>query len=69
MFSLVKTWFNFSGLSLQPDDGPHVGPKHVVVGTHIILIIEVNIVVFDCAYSTRYSYHYKKHNVDGAHQN
>ena len=42
-------------ISLQPDDGPHVGPKHVVVGTLIILIIEVNIVVFDCAYSTRNS--------------
>ena len=46
------TWYNFSGLSLHPDDGPHVGPKHVVVGTLIILIIEVNIVVFDCAYSS-----------------
>ena len=42
---------------LQPDDGPHVGPKHVVVGT-LILIIEVNIVVFDCAYSTRNSLPY-----------
>ena len=49
------TWYNFYGLSLQPDDGPHVGPKHVVVGTLIILIIEANIVVFDCAYSTRNS--------------
>ena len=35
-------------LILQPEDGPHVRPKHVVVRTLIILIIEVNIVVFDC---------------------
>jgi len=42
------TWYNFYGVSLQSDDGPHVGPKHVVVGTLIILIIEVNIVVFAC---------------------
>jgi len=40
---------------LQPEDGPHVRPKHVVVRTLIILIIEVNIVVFDCVFSTRNS--------------
>ena len=39
-------------LILQPEDGPHVRPKHVVVRTLIILIIEVNIVVFDCVPDT-----------------
>ena len=29
------------------EDGPHIGPKHVVVRT-LIVIIEANIVVFDC---------------------
>jgi len=44
-----------SSLILQPEDGPHVRPKHVVVRTLIIFITEVNIVVFDCVYSTRNS--------------
>jgi len=30
-----------SSLILQPEDGQHVGPKHVVVRTLIITIIEV----------------------------
>ena len=31
----------FLSLILQPEDGPHVGPKDVVVRTFIITIIEV----------------------------
>jgi len=33
-------------VQLQPEDGPHIGPKHVVVRT-LIVIIGANIVVFD----------------------
>jgi len=29
------------GTMVQPEDGPHVGPKHVVVRTLIITVIEV----------------------------
>jgi len=47
--------YNLSSLILQTEDGPHVRPKHVVVRTLIMLLIEVNIVVFDCVYYTRNS--------------
>ena len=57
-----------SSLILQPEDGPHVRPKHAVVRTLIILIIVVNIVVFVCTLHVT-SYHcIKKRNGDDAHQ-